>query len=663
MSADEKDNLKEIGYALHSRLLVERGLVAEQISELFLPLVKNALSRKFPRLNDPHLIQIAANDAVMAYLRRPENFDPAKSSLIAWLYLDARSNLLNLLEGQKRVERRRSEIEQTLFVNDGANDPERALIEGESPVIKTVRETITDLRDQEMVVLLAEGERETARFAEILEIEHISAIEQAVIVKRHKDRLKAALRRALLRRRYLSILIALAALGSRAKAFARQNPAQSVALAAALLALLGVHIFLWQKTSATRAQTETENVAEMIDSASQGMNDEAAQSSIFGADGFVEKIFFFSNRAAASGAYQLHIWMMNADGTGMEQVTFGDIADSHIAVSPDGTKIAFTRRMSPISEGYPYGSLWVKDLVSGIEIPITVEIDHPWGEYQSVHPVWSPDGKQIAFDRVGAYPSPPDHLLTSIWIMDFLPSIGEPKRITPPQGFGRIEAEWSPDGYLYYMIQTIRDAKYAIYRIDPATGIEEEVIPSVRDDMEPRISPDGRLLAWRAYRHSTMGDIYVADVSNPIASQIRLTPHSGWEIHDWSPDGRILMRETRCKLTDWSMKAMKDFVPADVIARLECARRDEVLREYEFLDIVRGCIGDELTAKHWYRISNYSSARQGLWVVNADGSNLAPINVDAGRKDGFRWARITAEAAKAISERHGSKRKNKAREK
>ncbi len=666
VSVTGDSNLKDIGFALHARLLVERGRVAEQISEMFLPLIIRALGRKFPNLNDPHLVETAANDAVMAYLRRPEKFDPAKSSLIAWLYLDARTNLLNLLERQRRMERRHAEIERTLLSDAGSIDPEWALIEEESPIIRTVRETVTDPQDQLMVALMAEGERETSVYAEALGIEHISAIEQAVVVKRHKDRLKVALRRAL-RRRYLAILVALSALGGRVKAAAR-NPVQSVALVAAMIALIGANLFLWQKTSATGGQIETENVAEMIDSTPPDRRDEeAAQSSIVRADGFVEKIFFQSNRAAEQGTEQMHIWMMNADGSREEQVTFGDFEDTAVAVSPDGTKIAFIRRMSPRSPGDSYGSVWVRDLVSGIDIPLTVEIDYPWGPYQSVQPAWSPDGKQIAIMRVDASPSPADDLRASIWVMDFLPSIGEPRRVTLEKGFGSSEPQWSPDGRIYYMMQTVKDANYAIHRIDPATGMQEEVIPVVRDDLNPRISPDGKKLAWRAYRHSTpSGDVYVADVSNPVGSQLRLTPYSGWEVFDWSPDGsRILMTELRFRLTDWSMKAMIPYVPRDVIASLECARREELFIEPEFLNIVRGCIGGELTAKHQYRILSYSAKGQGLWVVSADGSNLALINSNTSHKAEFRWARITAAAARAISERQRgkSRRVDKRREK
>ncbi|HEY7547306.1 MAG TPA: hypothetical protein VID27_20595, partial [Blastocatellia bacterium] len=285
------------------------------------------------------------------------------------------------------------------------------------------------------------------------------------------------------------------------------------------------------------------------------------------------------------------------------------------------------------------------------------------GEYQSNHPVWSPDGKQIAFERLGAYPSPPTHLLPSIWIVDFLPSIGEPRRITPQHGFGRMQIQWSPDGRIYYALQKARDTDYAIYRIDPAIGIEEEVIPLVKDEMEPRISPDGKMLAWRTYRHSCpLGDVYVADVSDPVGSQLRLTPYSGWEVCDWSPDGsRILMREIGCKISDESREAMTSFVPADVIARLECARKRELLREPEFLEVVRGCIGEELTAKYWYRISGYSSIKQGLWSVSADGSNLTLLNPGASPKEEYCWARVTAAAAKAISE--SQRRKNKRRNK
>lgn len=50
------------------------------------------------------------------------------------------------------------------------------------------------------------------------------------------------------------------------------------------------------------------------------------------------RIVFSSNRAGAE-----NVFIMNADGTNVQQLTFGGCADRNPAPSPDGTKIAFQR--------------------------------------------------------------------------------------------------------------------------------------------------------------------------------------------------------------------------------------------------------------------------------------------------------------------------------
>src|SRR5262249_36112143 len=95
-------DLKELSNSLHERLLRNRDAsVTAEVSELFLPLVLNALRSKLPRISDPHLAETAAIDSLMAYLERPEKFDPVKGSLIGYLYMDAYWNLRNILKQQE----------------------------------------------------------------------------------------------------------------------------------------------------------------------------------------------------------------------------------------------------------------------------------------------------------------------------------------------------------------------------------------------------------------------------------------------------------------------------------------------------------------------------------------------------------------------------------
>jgi len=81
---------------------------------------------------------------------------------------------------------------------------------------------------------------------------------------------------------------------------------------------------------------------------------------------------------------------MNADGSGETRLTDDTLAFSHLAWSPDGQKIAFSR-----ADGVSTGDIYVVNADGSDQTKLT-----PTPEDFKVTvgtPLWSPDGQKIAF--------------------------------------------------------------------------------------------------------------------------------------------------------------------------------------------------------------------------------------------------------------------------
>lgn len=262
----------------------------------------------------------------------------------------------------------------------------------------------------------------------------------------------------------------------------------------------------------------------------------------------VEKLLFRSSRAAAAGTNQFHLWMMNPDGTALEQLTFGDVSDHRPEVSADGTTVLFYRYAPAPAATDCHTSVWTLNLLSRTEIPITPGIDYPQDPQSllaSFGPTWSPHGDQIAFVRATVPGSCLGHVpgTARLWTLPYPPTDPlAPVQVSPAAGASRLWPSWAPDGtQLLYNQEVDGVNPFTVYRLLLADGTEEEVIPYVHGEYFPRYAPHGRKITWTSYRNGGDGDIYVTDVADPAGAQVRATPSSHFSSSAWSPDGRKLV--------------------------------------------------------------------------------------------------------------------------
>lgn len=160
-------------------------------------------------------------------------------------------------------------------------------------------------------------------------------------------------------------------------------------------------------------------------------------------------------------------------------------------------------------------------------------------------PAWSADGKRVVFaaDRGQGF---------DLYVVDAHGGI--PEKVLDLEGDERTPS-WTPDGRIVFAHRSTDEIQWDLFLVDP-TGPVADRIPlrltqSPDDELQPRVSPDGRRIAFTSNRASDDGDFDVwlmrlFDRSSPPSSggrgpAIRLARQPGYDgFAEWSPDGTRL---------------------------------------------------------------------------------------------------------------------------
>jgi dipeptidyl aminopeptidase/acylaminoacyl peptidase len=285
-----------------------------------------------------------------------------------------------------------------------------------------------------------------------------------------------------------------------------------------------------------------------------------------------------------------------------------------VELSPDARRIAYavTMRDRP---GRPYVQLWIMDLAAQKSARVGGEKDFGGS------PLWSPDGKWLAFDGTQgdksgllvARPDGSDITFLAQWSGTNSPLPGTGKEMT-----------WSPDGKQIAFISSTPGSEAADASGDPMVITRYLYKPDAGEGMT-RFNDNQRL------------HIFVVDVTT---KQVRQLTQGDTDEHsiDWSPEGKeILFASNREPNQD-------EFFNYDIFALKIADNSIRRLTATEYNEY------EPLWSPDGKRIV-YRGTRRGLtdrettmedthvWVMNADGSDRREIGAVLDNRQGTpRWA-------------------------
>lgn len=250
------------------------------------------------------------------------------------------------------------------------------------------------------------------------------------------------------------------------------------------------------------------------------------------------------NTASASASYQVvapatnlivfsswdggnyRIFKMNSDGTGITRLTNGNQPDFAPALSPDKTRIAFSRGiLSDIYVMFVDGSGLTR-LTTNLAI--------------NGRPAWSPDGTRIAFHtwRYASFSS-----LNNAEIAVMNANGSNVTRLTFDTAQDT-DPVWSPDGTKIAFTRLGISGNFDIYTMNAdGTGVNR-VTSGAATDAYPTWSPDGTKIAFISNRDGNF-EIYWVN-ANGTGPTTRLTNNTATDTTpDWGADGRILFASNR----------------------------------------------------------------------------------------------------------------------
>ena len=270
------------------------------------------------------------------------------------------------------------------------------------------------------------------------------------------------------------------------------------------------------------------------------------------------------------GGARRDLYLINADGSGQQEISDGLIVEGTTQWSPDGRRIVLQAGVNGVS------NIVVIEPGTGTSPGKPLSLTSDTGK-DSAFPAWSPDGARIAFQ------SKMEGDLFQVYVMDA--DGNNKRRLSDGRGFAGLPAwspdgtsvayvsgeqqttgsqrelyvvpvtggeprkltslrsplsspQWSPDGSSIVVLQAVADRQYNLLLVNPESGDHRILVQGgvVRD---PRFSPSGDAIVYYNVTPDEGSNVYVVRVSD--GSVKNLTAGAGDDYQAvWSPGGDSL---------------------------------------------------------------------------------------------------------------------------
>jgi serine/threonine-protein kinase len=244
-------------------------------------------------------------------------------------------------------------------------------------------------------------------------------------------------------------------------------------------------------------------------------------------------------------------------------------------VSPDGQKLM-------VAMEAPTRDLWLYDVTSGTITQVTFDSG-------ATSPAWTRDPTRVAFSstRVGVL-----NLFSTV--------IGEPgrsERLVANEN-QQFPGSFAPDGALVFTEQRSETGR-DILVLSAGDRAPRELVVSRADETSPKLSPDGRLLAYVS-NEGGRSEVYVTQLSNP--GRARRVSVEGGNEPAWAPDGRELfyrqgtmMMAATIDAAGQVQSAARRLFDADYVRGTLDAANYDVTPDGRFVMVQRASQNSELT--------------------------------------------------------------------